>query len=182
MFCCPVQEKKGFFSFIQHIHNIYLVMKGSVKLLELLETKANAEARKSLYRESGIFSDITAPVKFVIKLWGSFITRKILLAERATQKDPIPLSHWVCPNWGYLKANCRTQWCSCKGFTFNPKSSLFIPYCGWCCQLVLDDESHVRFKGKFFFNCYVESILLCLELLRTVGKNSIQAHRNQVHF
>lgn len=62
-------------------------MKGSVRLFQLLETKAKAEAWKSLHRESGLLSDITASTKFVIKLCGSFISGTTLLAERTAQKD-----------------------------------------------------------------------------------------------
>lgn len=49
-------------------------------------------------------------------------------------------------------------------------------------SIIVDDESHVEFKGMLFLNGYLESILLCLELLRTVDKIGIQAHRNQMHF
>lgn len=76
----------------------------------------------------------------------------------------------------------KPQGCSWKCFTFSLKSSLFIHYCGWCFQLVLDDESHVKFRGMLFLNGYPESILLCLKLLKIVNKICIQAHRNQMHF
>lgn len=80
------------------------------------------------------------------------------------------------------KLIAKLQGSSWKSFTFNPKSSLLIYNHGWCFQLVVDDESHVRFKGMNFLNGYLESILLWLELLRRVDKIGTQAHKNQMYF
>lgn len=161
-------------------------MKGIARLLHLLETKAKAEAWKSLYRASGLPSNITASTKFVIKLWGSFISRKTLLTQNSSERSvlsiPFHFPTESVPSGVISKLIAKLQGCSWKRFTFNPKSSLSNHYRGRCFQLVLDDESRVRFKGMLFLSGYLESILLCLELLRAEDKIGIQAHRNQMHF
>jgi len=68
----------------------------------------------------------------------------------------ILLFQCICPKGVLSKLIAKLQGCSRKRFTFNSKSSLFIHYH----DVFSYDESHVRFKGMIFFNCYLESILL----------------------
>lgn len=161
-------------------------MKGSVRLLQLLETKAKAEVRKSLYRVWASFwyysiYKVCYKTTWLIHQQENTACWKIS-SERSVLSIPFHFPTEPVPSGVISKLIAKLQGCSWKCFTFNLKSFLFIHHCGWCFQLVLDDESHVRFKGMLFVNGYLESILLCLELLRMVNKIGIQAHRNEMHF